>query len=276
MGKVLEARLGIAIREDEIGYLALHIGAAIERKRIKSKAKRCVIVCATGVASSHLLYYKLKATFDEQLDIVGMMNVHDLMNYPVEILDFIVSTVPIDATFPIPVIEMNTLLGSQDLSKLKGMIVDNVDSVLKYIEPELFFFQQDLKSKEEVIDFLVEKLDQLGKIPPNFKEALYEREAISPTSFGNLVAIPHPMRQITEETLWAVCTLKKNIEWGKNRVQLVYLLSVQKSYTDELQKMFQFLVRVVEDPVLVEQLLKITDYQSFIDLLKLHEHLPFA
>ncbi len=51
------------MHETEIGYLALHIGGAIERRKIINQPKRCLIVCASGVGSAKLLSYKLQATF---------------------------------------------------------------------------------------------------------------------------------------------------------------------------------------------------------------------
>ncbi|MBA4493977.1 BglG family transcription antiterminator [Paenactinomyces guangxiensis] len=270
MGKTLDNILGISINEDEIGYLALHVEAALERIRSKSGSKRCVIVCATGVASSQLLYYKLKATFGSRLDIIDTLNAHDLQNYPLDTLDFVISTIPIKTPLSIPVIDVNTIITGQDIHRIENMLIEDVDGILQYIEPEWVFLKQELKSKEEVINFLTQKLEELDMIPENFKEALLERENISPTSFGNLVAIPHPMSRMTDKTFWSVCTLNKPILWGENRVQFVCLLSVQKEYKDDLQKMYRFLVKIVEDATLVDQLLKVDNYSEFIQVLKTH------
>ncbi|WP_340373486.1 BglG family transcription antiterminator [Peribacillus sp. FSL E2-0218] len=268
MSKALHDSLGVHINEDEIGYLALHIEAAMERKRLKPKTKRCVIVCATGVASSQLLYYKLKSAFESHLDIAGTMNLYELRNYPLESLDFIISTIPIYDDLSIPVVDVNTLLGNQDILHIEAYMVDHITLVLDYTDPELMYFQKDLQTREEVFDFFEAELTKLGRIPAGFKEAVIEREKVSPTCYGNLVAIPHPMHPLTKETFWSVLTLKKPIAWGEEMVQYICLLSVQKEYEDEMQKIYQFLVKVIETKALVDQLIKVERYADFEQVIK--------
>ncbi|MDZ7834823.1 MAG: PRD domain-containing protein [Alkalibacterium sp.] len=60
---VLDKELNVSIDENEVAYLALHIGAAIERKKAGSGPKRCYIVCASGVGSAQLIKYKIESEF---------------------------------------------------------------------------------------------------------------------------------------------------------------------------------------------------------------------
>lgn len=114
--------------------------------------------------------------------------------------------------------------------------------------------------------FLGEKLTHLGLVPFQFIESVFEREAASPTSFGNLVAIPHPMVPQTDTTFWAICTLKKPIMWEGNLVQFICLLSVKANNQGDLQKMYSLLVRVVDDKQVVQRLVKCKDYEEFIEV----------
>ncbi|HZG15223.1 MAG TPA: BglG family transcription antiterminator [Candidatus Bathyarchaeia archaeon] len=270
MGKSIRESLNVQMDEDEIGHLALHVGAAIERAQTRTHAKRCLIVCATGVASSQLIYYKLQSTFGTRLEIMGTTSLLDLPEYPLEDLDFIISTIPIQEELPVPVVDVNTILADQDIGKIRTVMNEEREKTLQFIQPELTFFKQDCKSQEEVIDFLVEKIRPLGMIPDDFKELLLEREAVSPTSFGNLVAIPHPIRPVTDHTFWAICTLNKPIQWGTDRVQLVCLLSVQKKKKNELQALYNFLVKMVDDAALVNQLLRLESYEELTNVLQHH------
>src|SRR5699024_11482168 len=65
----IEKHTGTKIDENEVGYLALHIGAAIERRKLKSGPKRCLIVCASGLGTAQLISYKLKSHFGKSLDV---------------------------------------------------------------------------------------------------------------------------------------------------------------------------------------------------------------
>src|SRR5699024_11382601 len=78
-----------------ICYLALHIGAAIERRKYKSGPKRCLIVCASGLGTAQLIYYRLKANFEPNLNVVGTTEYYKLHEYNLHDIDFIVSSIPI-------------------------------------------------------------------------------------------------------------------------------------------------------------------------------------
>ncbi|MBP3041197.1 transcription antiterminator [Bacillaceae bacterium Marseille-Q3522] len=267
IGQRLKKERNISINEDEIGYLALHVGAALERKKAAGKAKKCLIVCATGVASAQLLYHKLHATFGDKLEIIGTTNLLNLDKYDLGALDFIISTIPIKQALTIPVIDVNTIIRDEDILKLENIIIKNIGSALQYLKPELTFFKQELKSREEVIAFLADKITNLMEIPGEFKTLVEEREKMAPTSYGNLVAFPHPIRPLSDHTFWSVCTLKKPIQWGDHPVQFICLLSVQKKYTKELQKMYQLLVKISGNATLVNQLIKVDSYEEFTKIL---------
>ncbi|MFE4709101.1 BglG family transcription antiterminator [Peribacillus simplex] len=265
-GRVIKQKSGIDMHENEIGYIALHIGGAIERRKMINQPKRCIIVCASGVGSARLLYYKLQSKFGFDLNIIGTTEYYKLSQISMDGLDFIVSTIPIPDNLPIPVIEVNTILGTNDFEKIENIMLEKKHKTIKYTREELVFLQQNLETKEKVIHFLGDKLQKLGLVNEEFIASVFEREAISPTCFGNLVAVPHPIMPQTDTTFWTVCTLQKPITWEDKRVQFVCLLSVQKNSNEDLQKMYNLLVNVIDDIHTVQRLLKCRTYQEFIDV----------
>ncbi|MGG3572304.1 BglG family transcription antiterminator [Bacillus gobiensis] len=265
-GMVLKEKLGIEMHENEIGYLALHIGGAIERKKISNKPKRCIIVCASGAGSARLLHYKLKSKFGSSLTILGTTPYYKLNQMSLDSLDFIVSTIPISEALPLPVIEVNTILGGNDLDKVESFIHKIEDKPFEYTKEELVFLQQTFDTRDEVLNFLGEQLEQLGLVSEAFIDSVFEREAVSPTCFGNLTAIPHPIMPQSDTTFWAICTLQKPIEWADKRVQFVCLLSVEKNTDTDLQHMYDLLGGIIDDVSLVKRLLKCKTYPEFISM----------
>ncbi|MED3912460.1 BglG family transcription antiterminator [Peribacillus simplex] len=265
-GRVIKQKSGIDMHENEIGYIALHIGGAIERRKMINQPKHCIIVCASGVGSARLLYYKLQSKFGFDLNIIGTTEYYKLSQISMDGLDFIVSTIPIPDNLPIPVIEVNTILGTNDFEKIENIMLEKKHKTIKYTREELVFLQQNLETKEKVIHFLGDKLQKLGLVNEEFIASVFEREAISPTCFGNLVAVPHPIMPQTDTTFWTVCTLQKPITWEDKRVQFVCLLSVQKNSNEDLQKMYNLLGNVIDDIHIVQRLLKCRTYQEFIDV----------
>ncbi|MUK87648.1 PRD domain-containing protein [Ornithinibacillus sp. L9] len=266
-GIAIGEHTGTNIDENEVGYLALHIGAAIERRKLKSGPKRCLIVCASGFGTAQLIYYKLKTKFGKDLDVLGTTEYYKLKNYNLHEIDFIVSSIPIQDKLPAPVIEVNAILGDNDLKKIEEFVLENKQSVQMYFEQELMFLRKRFQSRDAVIEFLDHKLRQKGLVDDTFLESIYEREKVAPTSFGNLVAVPHPITPKTEKTFLTVCTLEKPIMWQDKPVQFVCLLCVKKNSEEDLQAMYDMLAKVIDNSTIVQKLIKVKSYEEFMNVL---------
>ncbi|WP_158634058.1 BglG family transcription antiterminator [Radiobacillus deserti] len=263
-GMALEKHVGAKIDENEIGYLALHIGAAMERRKLESGPKRCLIVCASGMGSAQLLNYKIQAKFGSQIKVLGTTEFYKLNNVDFSEVDFVISSIPIRETLPVPVIEVNTILGEGDLQRIEGFIQDTETNVTQYIKEGLVFLQKPLQTKQEVIEYLVNQVMEKGLAGEGFLEAVLQREEMAPTAFGNSVAIPHPISPLTSQTFLAFCTLDKPITWGDKKVQFVCLLSVEKESNENFQNMYDMLGNIVDNEEIVQRLLKAKTYTEFL------------
>lgn len=116
---VFKKHFGVNINEGEIGYIALHLGAAVERLK---KPLRTIVVCHSGVGTSQLLSDKLESTF-QQLEIIGIKS-STLLSQSENIndVDLIVSTVPLNLNLNIPIITISPLLSKKDISSLNIII----------------------------------------------------------------------------------------------------------------------------------------------------------
>lgn len=268
--EVLKSEYGIQIDENEIGYIALHIELALERqKKKKEKVPRCIIVCASGEGTAQLLYYKLKNTFGDKLDIVGTSEYYNLQNLDFSDIDFIISTVPIyEKDIPVPVVLVNAIFGEADLKKIEKAISKESVNIDRYLREKYTFLRKDFLTMEEVIHFLGSQLIRDGLVPEEYIEAVFKRERVMPTSYGNFVAIPHPLEPYTEETFWSIVTLKKPIPWGENPVQFVLLLNISKGRKQDLKPMYQVLIRLLDNTGLIQQLVQCESFAEFADILK--------
>lgn len=85
-----------------------------------------------------------------------------------------------------------------------------------------------------MLEYLCNILHERNLIDYTFLPAIYEREKIAPTAFGNLVAIPHPIVPKSRKIFLTVCTLKKPILWAGKQVQFICLISIKKHTEEEL------------------------------------------
>lgn len=90
---VISNHISREMTEMEIVYIAIHVCAAIERKKNKEIAFHVIVACHAGIGTSQLLMEKLKQHFHFQ--IVDVISSHEAQNIPEGKADFIISTVPL-------------------------------------------------------------------------------------------------------------------------------------------------------------------------------------
>ncbi|NOU77483.1 PRD domain-containing protein [Paenibacillus sp. LMG 31459] len=256
--RVLEEYTGIEPGEHEIAYIALHIGVALERKKSKQKKiKRVIIVCASGLGSAHLLAFRIKQLFSSELEIVDIINYYNLLQYDMSSIDLIISTIPIKENLSVPIEVVNTFLNEEDVEELRKKLLSGENKAAVYLHPSRIFMNLALDTKEKVIGFLGDELYKRGLVPENYTQLVLEREEFAPTCFGNLVAIPHPISPVTDETFWTICTLQSPIDWHNNQmVQVVVLLNIQKEPGKNLEEMYKVLIQVIENKTIVQNMIK--------------------
>ncbi|GAQ18672.1 cellobiose operon transcriptional regulator [Oceanobacillus picturae] len=262
--EVLNEIQSIKLVEDEVAYLALHLEVAQERRKQEARNKqRCLIVCASGMGSAQLLTYKLKDLFHEEIVIAGTTEMHNLKHYALDEIDFIITTIPLLWDPGIPVIQVSTILGKADIFEVKGMMKRNNQVIRNYFLEPFTYFRKEFTKTETILRFLCNDLERLGLVDSNYLDSVLQREAYASTSFGNLVAIPHPLEPQTDRTFWSVMTLVKPIEWGDKPVQLIFLLNASKDRQHELKPMFEEIGNLLEDQHLIRRLVAARNFNEF-------------
>jgi transcriptional antiterminator len=121
LSELLAQQTGRRVPEEEIGYIAMYLGAALERLR-PAPRRRVLIVCPLGVATSHMLAARLQAEFP-QLDLVQVSSVRDLLAQPLTPADVIISTVrSIPVQTHLPIIRVHPLLPPDDVARIRELL----------------------------------------------------------------------------------------------------------------------------------------------------------
>ncbi|WP_018665230.1 BglG family transcription antiterminator [Heyndrickxia acidiproducens] len=269
VSKCIEDSLQLKASEHEIAYLAVHIGAALERMKTKKKrTKKVLIVCATGVGSAKLLYYRLKNVFEKEIEIVGTISYYHLSSYDLSNVDIIISTLPVSSNLKVPVVVVNNFLEEKDVRNIENHLAANPDPAERYLAPSRIFIHRELSSKESIIRYLCGELYKQDLVPKNYLEMVLKRESLAATCYGNLVAVPHPIEPVTDQTFWTICTLKHPIQWSEERmVQFVCLLNIKKELMGTLNSMYQQLVKVIESKSTVQKLISSTSAEKIIRIM---------
>ena len=115
----IEEYAGNKLSEEEIGYLTLHFGAAIERSKDTNKTiVNVVVVCATGIGTSKLVSSKIQSLFNINIiDTVSYHNLKDALKN--KNVGLIITTVPIKSDINnIQCIEVNPFLTEKNISDI--------------------------------------------------------------------------------------------------------------------------------------------------------------
>ncbi|PJN88563.1 BglG family transcription antiterminator [Bacillus sp. mrc49] len=267
----LNNSLKIEINDEEIGFLAIHLEGAVQRMNASFTRIRCLVVCSTGTGSAQLLKYGLNKHLGDRLTIIGVQSYYALSQMDLKKIDLIVSTIQIDAALSIPFIKVSPILSEQDIisikNKLKAIHTKNHCEVAQFIKEDLIFLQMELSSPEEVIESMCQTIITKQLASPDITKLVIEREMASPTSYGNLIAIPHPLKHISYETFLAFCTLKKPIKWGNEMVQLICFFNIKKNNEMDLQDLYEFLYTMINDKNIVGKLTNCRTVPEFSTLL---------
>lgn len=116
---VIREYAGRDITADEIGYITIHVCAAIERKKNKEISFHVIVACHAGIGTSRFLLEKLKKHFNFQ--IIDIVSSHEAKNLTLEQADFVISTVPLKEC-KIPYIIVSPLLSDADYLTIGNMI----------------------------------------------------------------------------------------------------------------------------------------------------------
>jgi transcriptional antiterminator/mannitol/fructose-specific phosphotransferase system IIA component (Ntr-type) len=114
----LSREVGVAIPEEEVGYLAAHVGAALERYIGPLTRVRALLVCGTGVGTAELLRSIIVGRLPE-IDVVGMTGARSAFEEARSVgAELIISTLTLPSG-PVPVVVVNGIPGPEDLRRLR-------------------------------------------------------------------------------------------------------------------------------------------------------------
>ena len=258
------------LSEDEMGYIALAFALALERQKTEAPKKNILVVCASGAGSARLLEYRCRREFADYVDKVMTCDVLGLETFDFSKVDYVFTTVPIHRKLPVPVREVTYFLGDEDVVEMRELLgARGHGPVPSYFKPSLFFPHMTQTSKQDALDFLLDQVCASEPVARNFRELVWKREAMISTSFGNNVAIPHPLEAASSETFICVGLLDHPVAWDTNgqEVQAVFLLGFAAEQDGSLHQFMDTFASVLMDRDAIELLVKRQSWETLAEIL---------
>ena len=232
VAKVLENAVDRQVPEEEIGYLAVHFGAALVRMEGQNEELRQVqvgVICSSGIGISRLMATKIQKLFGKRVELTAYGK-NDITPFIIGKTDFFVSSIPVDIK-EIPVVYVNPLLNQEDIEEIRKLfykyerlpkkqkknefiheleeinqMAAQINTIIKYME---FFKVDNYITFEELLIAIGEKLSPYSDRSAMIREDLWKREQIATQVFAEFgFALLHTRTNGVVRPSFAVCMTK--------------------------------------------------------------------
>ena len=269
----IEGYCGTRLNENEISFLALHLGAACERMNL-SEQYRAVAIIPNSYTMSKPCVDKLMLRFGNRMTVVRVCSFFEEKKIVQDTPDLIITTVPLKHYLGTPTVQISLFLNGEDESKVfqilnyldkKKYHKDFVSLMERLMRKDLFHIRDSMESREAILNFLCDSLYEKGLSGENFKENVFRREALSGTSFVYGFAVPHAIEVSTRESCISIMILGEPVKWGDFNVSLVVLLAIRDTDNSLLKVFFDWLCNIVTDNNKFQELIQSKNYEEFMN-----------
>jgi len=276
IGLDLMERYQVYINEDEIAFLAIHIGAEIERQNMNRSKIRTVLLCPSYRTMCSDLLNKLLFNFGNQLDIIcSVYDENDLKDLSFSLL---ITTIPLNNAYECDVIQISPFNLNAQYDLIYDTIIKGQDrykneklkkNFHNFFEEDLFVVNPQLENRDEILKYLYEKLYHKDYVNEEFEKNVMKRENAATTAFGN-VAIPHSVDMDAIKTSIAVAISKKGFQWGSNTVYIVFLLAINKADKQTFRNLYESLISLFGDENMIQEARNCSSFEDFENLIYNH------
>lgn len=229
------------------------------------------VVLSRGLITSDLIYTKIRRIIPHT-DKVIQLTTKEFEQVTLNSNDVVVTT---DATVKARnVVYISPMIKDEEISRIVHTYYKRYHATAKeksqvqqqWINPKLVFLQEHVENKEECLNFMIEKYQELGIAKEKFGESVWVREKLGDTSFSVSVAIPHADPSEVNQTSIGIMTLAKKINWGINNVNVILFFAISDTDIDAAKSKITGLLEFIEKEENVEQLIQVTDKETLLEL----------
>lgn len=268
----LQQMTGYKVDEDEIAYIALHIGGNLETYEKQKDKLGCILLFMQYYDMSDIMLDKLQNEFKDELVIRNMVTAP----FKEEMLkkeDIIISTVGVDSAKWHHMVQVNPFLTERDIQAIWKKIREIKgekkkqrlkELLLQITTPALFCRNTQIQSQREALELMIGTMVKLGYVEPEYISEVEEREQHSSTAFGRL-AVPHSLNLNAHKTGMYILLSDKPVAWGEYMVNVILLFAINREDRTLFHEVFDNLIVLLLEYVNLERVLQSPDYESFIE-----------
>ncbi|MGV8857968.1 BglG family transcription antiterminator [Rhodoglobus sp.] len=263
----------ITIHDDEISYIALHVGSHLERQAKREVRLTAALVCPNYHDLHVILRERIETVLGDELQLRIVITRTDVDLAELS-TDLVLTTIDL-RSFADNVVLIQPFLTETDVDSIRKTIgrVRRLrrrraltDELLRFFDPALFLRNFSAPSEEAMIEALGNRMIEAGVIERDYITGAIERERMSSTAFTDALAVPHAMTMNAHRTAISIVINETPMQWGENRVNVIALIAFSAAGRTTFQTVFDQFVTVFSDRDYVQQLVrKAVDFPTFID-----------
>lgn len=260
----------LQMKEDEIAYMALHLGAEIERQQMNETKIRCILLCPNYQSMNTHLYNQILSRYGNLLHIIYSYGQEQEV---MEECDLLITTMPVEHVHNCEIFLLAPFTLEAKSSELSSCIQrimnDKKQDLLKnelhrYLHPELFFLDWVMQDKYEVINMLSNAMQRQGYVEATFLDAVILREQTSSTAFGN-IAIPHAIHEDAIKSGIGIFVSEEGIVWDEQVVRIVFMIAIHAYDKRVFSLIYEALVTLFENEHIMKKLVSAKSFREFED-----------
>lgn len=269
----LQAAEGIEVNDDEIAYIAMHVGAYLEQQSRRRDAVTCAVVCPNYYDMHILLRERLESALGDELDITSVLTSTDVEWAAID-ADLVLTTIDPRGRRENAVI-VQPFLTETDVEHVRQSIArirrqrrraTIKNELLEYFDESLFLRNFYARDALTMIRALGDRMIAADAIGPDYVEQSVEREQMSSTAFTDTLAVPHAMTMSAKRTAIAIVVNDTAMDWGDSRVNVIAFIAFSEGGRAAFQTVFDQFVEVFSDREAVLGLIRRADtFTAFID-----------
>ncbi|EAC9077122.1 PRD domain-containing protein [Listeria monocytogenes] len=275
ISSLLQEKLAIDFNEDEISFIALHIGSFLESENRDDIRLEIGLLIEDYHDLRTNMLKKLRARFENEATIKLIENEDSEENF-----DIILTTNRDIALEKAGSIFIHPLLTMKDIKKIsnriqtKKKILENHirgQQIDRYIVRSLYANQIDPSelTPAKIREQMISKMEKQTFVTPEFKEKVEKRERMAPTSFPSGIAIPHSIKNDALQSGVSIMTLQEPIYWNDVKIKIIALVAISKKDAAEFNDFFEKFVEIVSEPINTKRLSMAESFEEFIQKLKM-------
>lgn len=269
----LQRLRGISINDDEIAYIALHVGSFLERVSRREERLSCVIVCPNYYDLAHMLRRRVERSLGTEVEVRSLITRSDV-DWSRLRADIVITTID-ERPLPDNVVVVQPFLSDHDEDAVRRAIArvrrhnrraQIKDELLLFFDESLFFRNVHARDEVAMIRMLGDRMVSQGIIDQDYVDGAIDRERMSSTAFTDNLAVPHAMTMSAKRTSIAIVVNDDPMDWGEQRVNVIAMIAFASAGRSTFQTVFDQFVEVFVERAEVQQLIRrSTDFASFIE-----------